>query len=65
MSLLGLLLVYGFPALFGAAFWALVSVYSRHLRARDVMASLRPSRQRVADTDRRIDDLHYQVVVGS
>ena len=32
---------------------------------RDVMDRFRPNRRKVADLERQIDDIHYDVVVGS
>lgn len=64
---LGMVLLYIIPALFAAAFWACVRLLARIFDARDVMASLRPSRTQVAATDRQMDDLHIDLhfkVVG-
>lgn len=65
--LLGAFLLFVIPGLIGLAFWAgPIRWMVRQLDARDVMSSLRPSRRRVAATDRRVDDLHiglhYKVV---
>jgi hypothetical protein len=62
----GLFLIYIIPAIFAAAFWACIRLLFRAFNARDVMASLRPTRKQVAAADRNLDDLHidlhYKVV---
>jgi hypothetical protein len=61
-----LLALVGSP--FAAAFVVGVLLLRRWVRliyGRDVMDRFRPDRRKVAATDRALDDIHYDVVVGS